>query len=157
LWYIVSQKRLGQIHGFGRLPDITEIIGRKWNIIIKWMELVSIRKFFNRNFIKLEIYRYDMYTTGAGTKRTTILLFIFMFGVIACLCYWALKIIIAYNCFCTGYTRQDQQIYTENEDNDFHFANIVVLYVFFQSLMSQVVTRLVRNSLLLIPPKRSTT
>jgi len=70
-----------------------------------------------------------MYATGAGTKRTTIFLFIFMLRVIACLCYRTLKIIIACIRFCTGYTRQDQQIYTEDEGNDFHFANIAILQV----------------------------
>src|SRR6187551_433194 len=91
------------------------------------MKLVPIQKFFNRNFTKLEIYRNNMYATGAGTKRTTIFLFIFMPGLFACLCYRTLKIIIACIRFCTGYTRQDQQIYTEDEGNDFHFANIAVL------------------------------
>ncbi len=111
----------------GRLPDITEIIGRKGNIVVKKMKLVSVRKSFNRNFIKQKIYGYNMYATGAGTKRTTIILFIFVFGAITCFCYRTPKIIFAYTLFCTGNTRQDQQIYTEDEGNDFHFANIAVL------------------------------
>ena len=87
------------------------------------MKVIFSKWPFSNNFLGLKIYRNNMHTAGTGTERTTV--FLFIFGMIACLRYRVLYIIGTHACFHICQARQGQHIHTEYKCNNFHAANLM--------------------------------
>lgn len=58
-----------------RLPYISKIIGRKRYVIVVRQKLPFRQRLINYNLWRVKINRNYMYTTGTGTKITTVFFF----------------------------------------------------------------------------------
>ena len=124
--------------------------------MIKRELFVSMQRFIANNKSRLEIYRNNMYTTGATAKAATSIFFIFMISMI----HWGeriLRFIAAGVSSGTRYARQQQQVNTEYEQDCFHKAKIMVykkLYCFnckyYHNKVAMIINYLTSSSFLYI-------